>query len=135
MVVPVTEEFLDAPMPKVRKSTLSQHKPEDWPRLFEQYLNTGALEAVVALYETEARFVARSGETVIGRDQIRKVLAGMIGAKTRLHSQVSKAVTVGDIALLSQTLRARRSMARERRSRFTIRRLRSCAASPTATGS
>ena len=100
MVVPVTEEFLDAPMPKVRKSTLSQHKPEDWPRLFEQFLNNGDLEAVVALYETEARFVARSGETVIGRDEIRRVLAGMIGAKTRLHSRVSKAVTVGDIALL-----------------------------------
>jgi uncharacterized protein (TIGR02246 family) len=102
MVVSMIEEFLDAPIPetKVRKSTMSPHKPEDWPRLFEQHLNTGDLEAVMALYEPEARFVARSGETLVGRDEIRNVLAGMIGGKTRLHSRVLKALTVGDIALL-----------------------------------
>jgi ketosteroid isomerase-like protein len=54
----------------------------------------------MALYEPEARFVARSRETVAGRDEIRKVLASMIGAKTCLHSRVVKAVTVGDIAHL-----------------------------------
>ena len=32
-------------------------KPEDWPRVFEQHLNAGDLEAVMALYEPEARFV------------------------------------------------------------------------------
>ena len=102
LVVAMIEEFLDAPMPepKARKSTMSPHKPEDWPRQFEQHLNAGDLEAVVALYEPEARFVARSGETVIGRDRIREVLAGMIGTKTRLQSRVIKAVTVGDVALL-----------------------------------
>ena len=31
-------------------------KPEDWPRLFEQHLNAGDLDAVMALYEPEARF-------------------------------------------------------------------------------
>ena len=78
----------------------SPHKPEDWPRVFEHHLNAGDLEAIMALYEQEARFVARSGETVVGRDAIRKVLATMIDAKTRLHSHVVKAVTVGDIAQL-----------------------------------
>ena len=79
---------------------MSPHKPEDWPRLFEQYLNAGDLDAVVALYEPAASFVARSGETVVGRDEICKVLASMIGAKTRLHSRVVKEVIVGDVALL-----------------------------------
>jgi uncharacterized protein (TIGR02246 family) len=55
----------------------------------------------VALYEPEARFVARSGAMVIGRDPIREVLAGMIRSQTRLQSRVIKAVTVGDVALLS----------------------------------
>jgi uncharacterized protein (TIGR02246 family) len=79
---------------------MSPHKPEDWPRLFEQHLNAGDLNAVMALYEPDARFVGRSGETVIGRDRIRQVLAGMIRTKTRLESRVVKAVTVDDIALL-----------------------------------
>jgi hypothetical protein len=49
---------------------MSLHKPEEWPRLFEQYLNAGDLDAVVALYEPSASFVARSGETVVGRDDL-----------------------------------------------------------------
>ena len=75
-------------------------RPEDWPRVFEQPLNAGDLEAVMALYEPEARFVAKSGETLIGRDRIRKVVGGLIEAQARLSSRVVKAVTVGDIAQL-----------------------------------
>jgi ketosteroid isomerase-like protein len=75
-------------------------KPEDWPKLFTEHLNAGDLDAVMALYESEARFVARSGETLVGHDQIRKVLGGMIDAKTRLDSRVIRTVTVGDIAQL-----------------------------------
>ena len=75
-------------------------KPEDWPRVFEQHLNAGDLDAVMALYEPEARFVTKSGETLIGRDRIRKVVGGLIEAKGRLYSRVVRAVTVGDIAQL-----------------------------------
>jgi uncharacterized protein (TIGR02246 family) len=52
------------------------------------------------LYEPEARFVARSGETLIGSEQIRKLLDAMIKGKTRLNSRVVRAATVGDIAQL-----------------------------------
>jgi uncharacterized protein (TIGR02246 family) len=99
MVVSMVEECLDAPIPE-GEPQMSSHTPKDWPRQFTQHLNAGDLEAVVALYEPDARFVARSGETVVGRDRIRDVLAGLISANTRLHSQVIKAVTVGEVALL-----------------------------------
>ena len=85
---------------KARESEILPHNPEDWPRLFEQHLNAGDLNAVIALYEPAARFVAQSGNIVTGRDQIRPVLAAMISSETRLHSQVIRAVTVGDVALL-----------------------------------
>jgi uncharacterized protein (TIGR02246 family) len=75
-------------------------KPEDWPSLFEQSLNASDLEAAIDRYEPNARFVTRSGEAIVGRDQIRKVLAEMIRAKTKLQSQVIRAITVDDIALL-----------------------------------
>jgi uncharacterized protein (TIGR02246 family) len=81
-------------------STILPHQPEDWPRVFEQHLNAGDLDAVMALYEPEARFVTKSGQTLVGRDRIRKVLAGMIEAKTQFQSRVVRAVTVGDIAQL-----------------------------------
>jgi uncharacterized protein (TIGR02246 family) len=88
------------PDPKGTKSTMLPHKPEDWPRLFVQYLNSGDLEAVVALYAPNARFVGRSGETIVGRDQIRDVLARMIRSKTKLQSRVIKAINADDVAVL-----------------------------------
>jgi hypothetical protein len=84
------------PEPRARKSTVSPHEPEDWPHLFEQCLNAAISDAVMALYESAARFVARSGETLAGHDWIREVLGGMIAEKTRLHSRVVKSVTVLD---------------------------------------
>jgi hypothetical protein len=53
----MVEEFLDAPMPepKAKKSTISPLKAEDWPRVFAQHLSAGDLDAVMALYEPEAR--------------------------------------------------------------------------------
>ena len=97
------EELPDASKPESEtgKSTALPDNPEDWPRVFERHLNAGDLDAVIALYEPQARFVSRSGEILVGHDQIRKVLGGMIAAKTRLHSQVIKAVIVGEIAQLS----------------------------------
>lgn len=102
LVVAMIEEFLDAPLPepKTKKSAALPHKPDDWPRLFEQHLNAGDLDALVALYEPDARFVTQSGETLVGRDRIREVLEGMIGAKTRLQSRVVQTVTAGDVAQL-----------------------------------
>ena len=82
-------------------STALPVEPEDWPRLFERYLNAGDLDAVIALYEPEARFVAPSGEVLVGHDEMRKVIGKMIEAKTRLRARVVRAVTVGEIAYLS----------------------------------
>src|SRR6266478_1590856 len=92
----------DAPVAPIqsKESTMLPHKPEDWPRLFVQYLNSGDLEAVVALYAPNARFVAESGETIVGRDRVRDMLALMIRSKTKLQSRVIKAISVDDVAVL-----------------------------------
>lgn len=75
-------------------------KPEDWPSAFEQNLNAGDLDAVMTLYEQNARFVVRSGETIVGRHRIRDVVAGLIKAKTKMKSRVVKAITLDNVALL-----------------------------------
>ena len=85
---------------KEQKSATAPLKPEDWPRLFTERLIAGDLDAVMELYEPGARFIARSGETLVGSDQIREPLAAMIKAKTPLHSRVIKAITAGDVAQL-----------------------------------
>ena len=55
----------------------------------------------MALYEPDARFVARSGDVLIGRDRIREALGKLIAAETQFRSRVVRAVTVADIAQLS----------------------------------
>ncbi|SRR6266498_839651 len=79
---------------------MSPQKPENWPRCFEQHLNAGDLDGVMALYAPDARFVSPSGETIVGRDGIRRVVAELIGKKTRLHGEVVRVVPAGDVAVL-----------------------------------
>jgi uncharacterized protein (TIGR02246 family) len=74
--------------------------PEDWPRVFEQHLNAGDLDKVMSLYEPDARFVAPSGETLIGRDRIRQVIAGLIQANTKFQNRVLRVSRIDDLALL-----------------------------------
>jgi uncharacterized protein (TIGR02246 family) len=81
-------------------STISPRQPEDWPRQFVEHFNAGDLDAVMSLYEPEARFVTRSGQTLVGRDAIRKVLGGLIEAKTQFQSRVVRTAIIGDIAQL-----------------------------------
>lgn len=83
------------------KSAMLPLKPEDWPQVFEQRFNAGDLDAVMALYEPDARFVARSGEVLIGHERIREALGKLIGAQTQFRSRVVRAVTVADVAQLS----------------------------------
>jgi uncharacterized protein (TIGR02246 family) len=78
---------------------MSTDVPEVWPQAFTTHLNAGDLDGVVALYEPDARFVARSGDILVGRD-LRQALAELIRTKTVMRSRVVKVVTIDDIALL-----------------------------------
>ncbi|MGE3774751.1 MAG: nuclear transport factor 2 family protein [Gammaproteobacteria bacterium] len=82
-------------------------RPEDWPSTFTARLNAGDLDGVVALYESGARFVAPSGETLVGREQVRRVVAGLIDAQVRMQCEIVKAVDAGDVAILYTDFRMR----------------------------
>lgn len=74
--------------------------PEDWPSVFEQHLNAGNLDKVMSLYEPDARFVAPSGEMLIGSDRIGQVIAGLIRSQTKMKSRVLRVNAIDDLALL-----------------------------------
>jgi uncharacterized protein (TIGR02246 family) len=79
---------------------VSARRPEDWPRAFEERLNAGDVDGVVALYAPDARFVTPAGGVLEGREAIRSVLAGLVAVRTRFRSRVVRAVTAGDVAVL-----------------------------------
>jgi hypothetical protein len=53
--------------------------------------------------------VFSEASAIVGHDQIRDVLAGMIRAKTKLQSQVVRAITVDDVALTPERVTKRAS--------------------------
>src|SRR4029077_10713990 len=55
--------------------TMPARTPEDCDRLFGEHVNAREVEAVVALYEEDGRFVQRDGSVAAGRPEIRKAIA------------------------------------------------------------
>ena len=92
----------DAPMPdpKGTKSAMLPHKPADWPRVFFGASRLRRSRGSRSAVRPNAKFVAGSGETIVGRDQIRDVLARMIRSKTKLQSRVIKAISADDVTVL-----------------------------------
>jgi len=75
-------------------------RPEDmFPRL-EQALNSGDIEAALALYEDDAAFVTGDGELARGREGLRAVFDGMVNAKIITKGAPVRTMVVKDLALV-----------------------------------
>ena len=56
------------------------HKPEECDLLLFEIIETGNLDAALALYEADASFVVSPSQVVTGHAAIREILQGMIAA-------------------------------------------------------
>ena len=61
----------------------------------------GDVEALVGLYEADARMVRDDGTEAVGLDEIREVWVGLVGLGGRLEVETRYAVEAGDLAMLS----------------------------------
>jgi len=77
----------------------SAEAPEDLHKLFVQALNSGDLDALVALYAWDGFLMARSGPAR-GISAIRKALAQYVAMKPTIQLTTQRVVQVGDTALL-----------------------------------
>jgi uncharacterized protein (TIGR02246 family) len=82
-----------------RSSVNSAASPEDLHKLFEQALNSGDLDALVALYAYDGFLMARSGPAR-GISAIRKALAEYVAMKPTIQLTTRRVVQEGDTALL-----------------------------------
>ncbi|MGH8714539.1 MAG: YybH family protein [Casimicrobiaceae bacterium] len=73
----------------------------DLDRLFEQALNAGDIDALVALYEPQAALMPSPGKIVTGSAAIREALAGFIAAKPTIVTSGRLVTQAGDVALLT----------------------------------
>jgi uncharacterized protein (TIGR02246 family) len=74
--------------------------PEQAIELFAASLNRGDVDAAITLYESEAVFAPRPGEEVKGLEAIRSALQQFAALKPRLHGEITKILTAGDVALV-----------------------------------
>ena len=58
---------------------------EGMDQAYQDAFNAGDLEALIAMYERDAVFVAEPGKVARGSDEIRAVLAGFMAAKPRFE--------------------------------------------------
>jgi uncharacterized protein (TIGR02246 family) len=65
-------------------------------RMFEEHLNAGDTEGLVALYEPDAALVNQDGSLARGAAAIRAALAGFVAMKPSIRMHVVKTVRVGD---------------------------------------
>jgi uncharacterized protein (TIGR02246 family) len=75
------------------------HQPEELDELFVQALNSGDLDALVALYEPQACFNPEPGQVVTGPQAIRETLSGFLAMNPKLTLEVKTLNQTSDIAL------------------------------------
>jgi uncharacterized protein (TIGR02246 family) len=64
-------------------------------------INSGDLESLMTLYETDAAFAAQPGRLAHGPAGVRESLAGFISMKGKLDLEVTHVLEVGDLALVT----------------------------------
>src|ERR671916_138984 len=84
-----------------------QNKAIDEVRFVEQVLesivtgiNSGDLEGLMPLYESEAAFATQPGSLTHGAPGVRDALTGFISMKGKLDLEVTRVLEVGDLALV-----------------------------------
>jgi len=75
--------------------------PVDLDRLFEKSLNSGDVDALVALYEPTAALMPMPGKIVVGAAAIREALAGFLADKPTIATSGRLVAQAGDVALLA----------------------------------
>jgi ketosteroid isomerase-like protein len=80
-------------------SVNAAREPEDLHKLFAQSLNSGDLDALVALYAFDGFLLARSGPAR-GISEIRKALTGYVAMKPTIQLTTRRVIQVEDTALL-----------------------------------
>jgi uncharacterized protein (TIGR02246 family) len=66
---------------------------------FERAVNAGDVDALVALYEPDAVYVAGPGQPIVGREAIRSALAAWLAVKPKLRLELTGLAVAGDVAL------------------------------------
>jgi uncharacterized protein (TIGR02246 family) len=79
---------------------MSKVTPEEALRSVTEYINTGNLDSLMVLYESDACFASRPGQFIKGRDGIRQSMQGFVNMRGKLESKIKRVLQASDLALV-----------------------------------
>ncbi|MEP6921737.1 MAG: nuclear transport factor 2 family protein [bacterium] len=74
--------------------------PAEVHELFARCFSTGDLEGLMSLYEDDATFLQRDGQSVDGKAAIRQTYTELLAIGGQMSLEVKKIIQTGDLALL-----------------------------------
>jgi ketosteroid isomerase-like protein len=86
-----------------KENIMSAATPEQVLDAIVDGINTGNLESLMPLYESEAAFATRPGTLAPGAPGIRDALGGFISMNGKLDLEVTRVLEVDDLALVIGT--------------------------------
>ena len=79
---------------------MSNLTPEEVLRSVTECINSGNLDSLMMLYETDACFAFQPGQFIKGREGVRQSVQGFIDMKGKLESKVKRVLRAADLALV-----------------------------------
>lgn len=79
---------------------MSKVTPEEVLRSVTECINTGNLDSLTMLYESDACFASQPGQFIKGRDGIRQSIEGFVNMRGKLESKIKRVLHASDLALV-----------------------------------
>lgn len=79
---------------------MSNVTPEEVLRSVTECINSGNLDSLTMLYESNACFASQPGQFIKGRENIRQSMQGFVDMKGKLESKVKRVIRAADLALV-----------------------------------
>ncbi len=79
---------------------MSNVTPEEVLYSVAECINTGNLDSLMMLYESDACFASQPGQFIKGRESIRQSIQGFVDMRGNLESKIKRVLQASDLALV-----------------------------------
>ena len=79
---------------------MSKVTPEEVLRFIAECINSGNLDSLMMLYESDACFASQPGQFIKGREGIRQSLQGFVDMRGKLESKTKRVFQTSNLALV-----------------------------------
>ena len=79
---------------------MSKVTPEEVPHSIAECINSGNLDSLMMLYESDACFASQPGQFINSRANIRQSLQGFVDMRGKLESKIKRVFQTSNLALV-----------------------------------